>query len=275
MNLTLLYGFLSLISGMICAGIAMYLAPYRDKIGARQLMLLMASISIWTLGYGMEFLSPDLSLKLWWVRVEYMGVAWVGMLLFTFICIITGKTYCQRKRIKFLLSIIPVLTILLVLTNEFHGLMWHEARLESNSVIQGIIYERESAFWWYVAFSYGLIFWATLMLVKAFLSSRGIYRKQLTVILCGIMVPWLCNVLYLFGFQALFKDSASSRCCFSENILSTGVSSSVTIWLISGNSVVTSSVAVSAMISSSWRFEISLCQRHSDCPGHWSGHELF
>jgi len=203
MNWTLLFGFFSLISGMICASIAIYLAPYRKKRGAGQLMLLMTGISIWTLGYGMEFLSPDLSLKIWWVKVEYLGVSWVGVLIFKFVCTLTGKTECLQKRRSFLLFVIPVLTILLALTNEFHGLMWQQAHLESNSMIQGIIFKRTTAFWGYTAFSYGLIFWATLILIKAFASSKGLYRKQLTLILTGVMVPWLFNVLYLFEFQTI------------------------------------------------------------------------
>jgi PAS domain S-box-containing protein len=203
MNWTLLFGFFSLISGMICAGIAIYLAPYREKKGARQLMLLMAGISIWTFGYGMEFLSPDLSLKLWWVKIEYMGVSWVGVLIFKFVSTLTGKANCLGKRLHFLLFVVPIITIFLALTNEFHGLMWQQAHLESNSVIQGIIFQRTPAFWGYTAFSYGLIFWATVILIKAFVSSRDIYRKQLTLILSGVMVPWLFNVLYLFEFQTI------------------------------------------------------------------------
>ncbi len=202
MNWTILFGFFSLVSGMICAGIAIYLAPYREKTGARQLMLLLAGTSIWTLGYGMEYLSPELSLKLWWVRIEYLGVSWVGMLTFKFVCTLTGKTDGLEKKLDLLLLTIPVLTIFLALTNQFHGLMWQKAHLESNTVIQGIIFKRGIAFWGYVAFSYGMILCATFILLKAFASSRGLYRKQLTLILSGILVPLLFNVQYLFGFQA-------------------------------------------------------------------------
>ena len=203
MNWTILFGFLSLVSGMICAGIAIYLAHYRDKIGARQLMLMMASVFIWSLGYGMEFLSPDLSLKLWWVRFEYAGCSWLGVMFFRFVCTISEKNYCQNRCINFFLLMIPVVIFFLALTNGFHHLMWEQASLESNFIIQGIIFKRALGFWVYVVFSYGLILWATLILIKKFVFSKGIYRKQLTLILYGIMVPWLCNMLYLFGFQVL------------------------------------------------------------------------
>ena len=203
MNWTILFGFFTLISGMICTGIAIYLTHYRDNISARQLMLLMTAISIWTFGYGMEFLSPDLSLKLWWVRVEYLGVSWVGVLFYKFVCTVTGKDYFLKKRLYFLFFGVPVLTCFLVLTNKFHGLMWSQAYLESNSVFQGIIYNRGICFWGYTLFSYGLILWATLILVKAVASSKGLYQKQLILILSGSLVPWLCNLLYLFGLQTL------------------------------------------------------------------------
>lgn len=203
MNYTLAYGFLSLISGMICLGIAVYLAPYWKKTSARQLLLLLASISLWCLGYGMEFLSHDLSSKLWWVRVQYVGCVWIGVLMFRFICTVTGKTVYLKEKTLFLFLIVPILTLLLVLTNTFHGLMWQGASLNSNSIIHVVIYQRGAWFWGFLAFSYGLVFWATLILVKAFASAKGRYRKQLAIILAGIMAPWLGNGLYVFEFQIL------------------------------------------------------------------------
>ena len=53
--------------------------------------------------------------------------------------------------------------------------------------IQGIIFKLTTAFWGYTAFSYGLIFWATAILIKAFVSSKDLYRKQLTAIIASVM----------------------------------------------------------------------------------------
>lgn len=203
MNWTLTYGFLSLISGMICISIAVYLAPYWKKTNARQLLLLMVCISIWCLGYGMEFLSPDLSLKLWWVRLEYAGCVWVGLLVFRFICAYTGKTAYLKKRIQFIFLTVPVLTLLLIHTNHLHGLMWQGTSLSSDWPIQTVIYQRGVGFWGFIAFSYGLLFWAFLILAKTFTTTTGRYRKQLTLILAGLLAPWLGNVLYVFEFQIL------------------------------------------------------------------------
>ncbi len=205
MNWTTLFGFISLISGMVCVCIAIYLAPYRNKSTAKHLLILMLSVSIWFLGYGMEFLSSDLALKLWWVKFEYVGCSWVGLIIFKFVCTLTEKPYCLKKSTQLVLSIIPVLTIVFAMTNESHGLLWQQAHVESDSLIQGLLYKRGSAFWVYVAFSYGLIFWATFILIKDLVLSKGIYRKQLTIVLSGIMVPWFCNVLYLFGFQGIMN----------------------------------------------------------------------
>lgn len=92
-------------------------------------MLLMIAVAVWSLAYGMEFISPNLVLKLWWVKVEYFAVVWVGMLLFNFILTVTRKKWQLNKTGYALLSIIPIITILLVLTNSYHHLMWSLAWL--------------------------------------------------------------------------------------------------------------------------------------------------
>ena len=86
-----IYWFFSLTAGIISAVIAVYLAPYRGNTSARRLLLLMIAVTIWSLAYAMELKSPPLALKLWWVKAEYFGGAWVGMLFFTFIIAITGN----------------------------------------------------------------------------------------------------------------------------------------------------------------------------------------
>jgi len=59
-------------------------------------MFLMIALSVWSLAYGMEFISPDLFTKLWWVKVEYFGVAWIGLLLFRFVRTMSGQQNSER-----------------------------------------------------------------------------------------------------------------------------------------------------------------------------------
>ncbi|MCD4676713.1 MAG: hypothetical protein K8S18_12075, partial [Desulfobacula sp.] len=122
--------FFSFVAGFVSASIAIYLSPHWKHKSIRLLMLLMVAVSVWSLAYGMELISPNLVIKLWWVKVEYFGAVWVGVLIFSFIVTITWKKWQLNTTGYVLLSIVPVIVIILVLTNSDHHLMWSIAWLD-------------------------------------------------------------------------------------------------------------------------------------------------
>jgi PAS domain S-box-containing protein len=203
LNWSIIYGSFSFIAGFISASIAIYLAPHWKNKSARILLLLQVAIALWSLAYGMEFFSPHLVLKLWWVKVEYFGVVWIGMLFFSFVVTITKKKWQVNKTGYALLSIVPIMVILLVLTNNNHHLMWSLAWLDLGGRAPALAYIREAGFWGYTVFSYTLILLATIILIQTLVSARGVFRKQLVVVALGVMFPWLSNILYLFGIEEL------------------------------------------------------------------------
>ncbi len=203
-NGALTYGILSLLSGIISAVIAVYLAPFWRKFGARQLMLLTAASAVWSMAYAMELLSPAFSVKLFWVCMEYVGSAWIAMLIFKFILSITGRTRWLTPPVNLLLCMVPAATLVLVFTNDLHGLMWQHAWTQRMSGIEALFYHRGIGFWIFLIFSYALLFWAALILIQAvFVAFRDHFRRQLKIILLGIVIPWACNVVYIFDFDVL------------------------------------------------------------------------
>jgi len=203
LNWSVIYGLFSFVAASVSVAIAIYLAPHWKNISVRVLIFLMVAVAVWSLAYGMEFISPDLTLKLWWVKVEYFGAAWVGPLIFSFILVIAGGKWQLNKTGYVLLSFVPLLVIILVLTNNDHHLMWSHAWLDLSGRAPAMAYSREIGFWGYTAVSYILILVGTIVLIHSLISARGIFRKQLVVVLVGIMFPWFSNVLYLFGFEEL------------------------------------------------------------------------
>ena len=198
------FGILSLLSGMISIGLAVYLAPFWRRFGARQLMLLTTASAVWSMTYAMELLSTDFMVKLFWVRLEYTGSAWIGMLVFTFILSITGRTKKLTRAALLLLCLVPAAILMLVFTNDMHGLMWQHAWTENISGVEALFYHRGTGFWIFLVFSYALLFWATLILIHAIsVIDRDHFRSQLQIILLGIMIPWVCNVVYIFKFPLL------------------------------------------------------------------------
>lgn len=203
-NGNLAYGIFSLLSGAVSIGLAVYLAPFWRRFSARQLMLLTAASALWSTGYAMELLSSDFSVKLFWVHLEYAGSVWMGMLVFKFIVSISGRTGWLTPFTTLLLFLIPAATLVLVFTNDMHGLMWQQAWIREISGMEALFFHRGTGFWIFLVFSYALLFWATLILIHAvFVSARHHFRRQLQIILVGIMIPWICNIVYIFEFPLL------------------------------------------------------------------------
>src|SRR6056297_509103 len=109
-NWNLAYGIFSLLSGIISVGIAVYLAPFWRRFSARQLMLLTAASAMWSMTYAMELLSADFSVKLFWVNLEYVGSAWIGLLVFKFIVSISGRIGWLTPFNTLLLCLVPAAT---------------------------------------------------------------------------------------------------------------------------------------------------------------------
>ncbi len=203
LNWSIIYGIFSFLSAAISISMAVILSPHWKNISARLLWLLVMAIAFWSFGYGMEYVSPSLSWKLWWVKFEYCGAVWVGMLVFCFIASVVFKKHHITWTGYFFLCIIPACVLILALTNPHHHLVWKLAWVETDGFAPFIAYKRGPAFWYFVVFSYGMLSIATLLLINALKNSEKILRRQLISVLVGISFPWFANALYLFGMEKL------------------------------------------------------------------------
>ena len=202
-DLQTLYILHSFAAAAISAALAVFLAPRWNAPGARALLLLIASVAVWSLCYGMEFKSATLDDKLWWVHAEYLGAVWAGLFYFRFAMVLTGKVSWLRGARSWLFFIIPVLTLVAVYTNGHHGLIWSRVWIEEGGPIPALVYSRGVGFWVFVVYSYGLLLAGTALLFYGYLFSRHIDNRDFWLILIGIMAPWTTNILYLMEFEPI------------------------------------------------------------------------
>src|SRR5437763_10551157 len=78
------YIFPVVIAGVISAGLALYAWRRRLMAGVAAFSILMLAVAVWTLGYALELAGGDIPTKLFWLDVEYLGIAivpgeWVGL----------------------------------------------------------------------------------------------------------------------------------------------------------------------------------------------------
>jgi signal transduction histidine kinase len=188
----------TLIVSVIISGIlAIFFWLRRPAPGATALAGLLCVSLIWSLGYMVEATSTTLSGFQFANDLEYIGTVIIPVLWLIFtIQYARYDTWFTRHWL--LLFIIPAITLILVWTNSLHGWMWYDAKL--SRVGEFIIYIKTYGTWFWVhtVYSYGLVLVGITILGRLLLQTRGLYRKQITILLIGIALPMFWNTIYIF-----------------------------------------------------------------------------
>jgi PAS domain S-box-containing protein len=189
----------ALVSGILAA----FAWRHRAVRGAPAFAVLTLGVMVWTLAYALDLSSHELAGKVFWSKVEYIGIVTAPVAWLAFALQFTGRERWLRPRNITLLSLPSLLTLPLVWTNETHGLIWRSVSVVPGPEFYGWKAVYGPAFWLFTAYSYVLLLaGATLLLWTIFRAPR-LYRGQAGALLIGTLVPWVANFLYNFGLNPL------------------------------------------------------------------------
>ncbi len=173
----------------------------RPAPGARPLVWLMLAVAEWSLGYALELGSAGLPAKVFWAKVEYVGIVAVPVAWSVLALQYTGREKWLARRNLILLAIVPLVTLLLAWTNEAHGLIWSDTRLDTSGSFSVLDLTYGAWFWVNMAYSYLLILLGSFLFLQEVLHSPHLYRGQASALLIGALAPWLGNILYVSGLS--------------------------------------------------------------------------
>ncbi len=188
------------LSGLLCLGVGMYLWPQRRSRGAVALIAIMASMAVWTLGYALEMGCAELPAKLWWAKVQYLGIGATPILWLIFACQYTRRIGRWWRSLP-LLAIEPVVVVLLVWTNDLHHLYWRDTVLEHQEGFSLLVVLSGPSYHLHVAYAYLLLLVSMYLLISEQRRTPQAYRGHTGVILAGCLAPWVGNGLYMAGLS--------------------------------------------------------------------------
>ncbi len=199
--MTLLFYVSPLIFGVLLGLLLVIsIARLRYVPGSRSLSVMIAGGALWCGGYALEFLSLDLGGKIFWAKFQYFGIATIPLAWLYFSHrYLESHNWPRLLLSRLLLLVIPVLTLVLVWTNEAHRLIWQDWHVQDIGGLQLLELHHGPLFWSYWIFAYALLLFGTLRLAKTLLGSVRFYTWQVRMALLAIVVPWLLNVLYVSG----------------------------------------------------------------------------
>ncbi|MBE7554124.1 MAG: PAS domain-containing protein [Anaerolineales bacterium] len=194
---------LPLIIAVLTQGVlAFYAWRHRRTPGAKSFALLMVALCVWSVGYTLELLSgANLPLKVFWASGKYLGVVLAPLAWFTFALEYTGRETWLTPRRLALLSIVPLLTFSLAMTNSVHNLVWSQEQVVAAGPFLALKVAFGPWFWVHTAYSYLLLLLGAILLVQALLHRPHLYQGQMAGLLLGMAAPWLGNAISIFGFN--------------------------------------------------------------------------
>ncbi len=203
MDLQINYLTLSLFVAAIIAGFTSLAAFVRGGRSVKSFSIMMAGVTIWTAAYGMELHSNELEAMLMWLKIEYIGIALIPALWLTFCLQYTGYEKGMTLPAYMLLYLLPTATLLIVWTLE-----WHNWYYESYRVIESgglSLLQLENGIWYniHTAVFYAYLIWGVALLMMRYRFATPLFRKQIGMVILGLVLPWIANIAYLAGFRPM------------------------------------------------------------------------
>ena len=169
--------------------IAVYSWRQRTVAGRRPFAIMLLTAALLLLARFIEMVSPTLEEKRQWANVQYGLMTILPVLLFVFVMLYTGHARWVRSRALVLLSIMPVLTWILLLTNRYHYLVWESTYPRIGWAKLWL--DRTMGPWGPIqaAYSIGLLVLVIGVLVAELLRAQRFYVGQIAVLLLAILMP--------------------------------------------------------------------------------------
>jgi signal transduction histidine kinase len=205
-EILLLYISPLLFASILLGLLAYFIWCHRTVQGAVPLMILSLSGAEWSLTYALELVTAQSPIAIVMAKLQYLGIAGLPVAWLIFAMLYSGYARRVNWITVTLLSIIPLITIGLVWTNEAHHLIWPSITLNQSGPIPILHFEHGLGFWICNLYAHMCLLAGSVVLVRGFLGAPRIYMRQVLALVIAIAAPWISNILYVTQVLSVTLD---------------------------------------------------------------------
>ena len=182
-----------------------YAISKRDVPLAKRLMILSVVVLIYIIGYAFELNSTSLEQMKFWNIIQYIGLPFIPALWMLLALSFTGL-----KKIKYhlylLLFTIPLLTLVLRLTNEFHLFYYQDMRLVTDGTFPIMVLDKGP--WYYVQTAYliAVLIGSIFVFIRLLRSNNQEIRLIVRRLIVAASVPIVGLILNISPLSAFGLD---------------------------------------------------------------------
>ena len=195
-----------LVAAAIAGALAWFTWRNRRTTGATPFSAMTLILFIWGISYILELAGTDLPTKLFWSDVKFAGVVATPVAWLIFAFEYTGRKAWINARRLAMLSILPLTTMIVIVTNDTHRLFRADWSLIREGGFLLLNSSNGTWFWVHAAYTYTLIMIGLFLIVRALLSWPAQYRAQMVLILFSTLTPLIANVITVFQLLPILID---------------------------------------------------------------------
>lgn len=190
------------ISAVITFTLGIYaLVKQRHSKCAASFIMSMLLVTIWSGGNALEMAGVDLATKLFWANIQYFAYCFSPLALLALCMRFTDYDRWLRKKTFGWLLVLPVIIVILVWTDRYHGLMRYDIHLDTTGLFPVIAKSYGPAFYVHAVYEHFMNIAALVMLIWAAIYRQTVYRKQAVLLLAGACLIVVPNILYISGLS--------------------------------------------------------------------------
>lgn len=189
-----------LAAGIICLVVAVVVWQMRrSSSGAIPLIVLMGALTWWDITYALFWADVPGPTPYFWLDITFIGVTIVPTAVLLFVIQVVQGERWLKKPFLLALCLEPLLINILMWTDPWHNLFFGGKRdLNTASILDAGV-----ASWANIIYSYFLVGVAFILLARAVIRSKGLYRQQYLTILLGMGITWMGSLIFTLGFNIL------------------------------------------------------------------------
>jgi putative nucleotidyltransferase with HDIG domain len=213
-----------LISFAITLGVFLYTLKYRHTRGASAYLWYVGAQTLWTAGFLFETLSPTLAGKIFWDKIQWIPGCIIAIAFPVFAIYFTDLKIKHPKRLWILLSLIPALFFLIVVTDSWHHQLYPNPHLNQSAYFPELTYHFTWTVYLFAIYDYLVTFGGIGILFRQFRSAQKIYRQQILTIAFGFFIPIVATILTTIGIEFKpYRDLAPITFALGNLIIAWGL----------------------------------------------------
>jgi PAS domain S-box-containing protein len=181
----------------------------RSAPGAVALLWLLVDVTGWLVLSVLQLADPTKAGPLFWAKVAYPFITFVPVAWLVFVFRHTGRDQWFKPVRLALLTIVPIITSCLALTNDLHHLLW--ATYTFITVNPWLAMSVTYGPWFpiHATYSYTLILLGAFIIGVEYFRAGKLYRQQTVWLILGAVGPIVFNVVYVFRLIRGFTQDYS------------------------------------------------------------------